>query len=448
MTRRSTLFPSTTSVFLIAAFSTATVSAEPLDSKEIYKKVLRGTAWVVNPDSTGTAWIVDRDKKLLITNFHVVAYPDKDRPQNPWIVRKEVKLVFPQFDYGDIVSERKYYRERFDELAIKGKVIATEKNEDLALIEAESLPAGAGELTLTGREPTRKTGPGDRVHSVGNPGASGALWVYTTGTVRAVYKKKFRSEVGSHEFTVLETQAPINPGDSGGPVVNDDGLVVGIVQSGHTNAQLMNLCIHVSELKEFLNNQQNVSDPESASDYLFSGNAHYDRNDWDLAIADFDKAIKLNPRLADAYCVRGQSYMEKHDYDRAIRDLDKAISLDSDNGLFFGARGTAYHWKKEYSRAVADYNQAITHGYKEPVIYFGRGQCYRLTKQYEWAIADYTRVISMNPIHADAYLKRGWCVGQLGREAEELRDYHKAAQLAGPDTETGRIARKNIRVLD
>ena len=480
--------------FMVALFATD-VSAEPPENADIYKKVLRGTAWVINQNYSGTAWIVDRDKRLLITNFHVVALPDKEHPSDPPIVQKEVKLVFPVFDYGELVSEKKYYRERFDKLAVNAKVIATELEQDLAIIEAESLPAGAKELTLlkskreTTEERIEREGflkvlnelldeleegsgeyegdaltdepkvfepgkrvdkviePGESVHSVGNPGASGALWVYSSGTVRSVYKMKFRSDSGPHEFTVLETQAPINSGDSGGPVVNDDGFVVGIVQSHNPNARLVSLCIHVSELKKFLDVKQKALNPVTASDYLSRGNTHFDKDEYDSAITYYDKAIELDPRLADAYCVRGQSYGRKGDHDRAIQDLDKAISLESDNGLYYGARGKAYALKEEYSLAAADYNRAITHGYKEPGIYYSRAFCYKRLKQYEWAIADYTRAISFDHRRGEAYCRRGYCLDMLGRRAEALQDYHKAVPLTDPDSASGRNVRERIQQL-
>ena len=82
----------------------------------------------------------------------------------------------------------------------------------------------------------RPTGvsPGQSVHSIGNPGGSGALWVYTPGKVRQVYAKNWKSEVDGRTLTfeadVIETDSPTNPGDSGGPLVNDKGELVGVTQ--------------------------------------------------------------------------------------------------------------------------------------------------------------------------------------------------------------------------
>ena len=57
------------------------------------------------------------------------------------------------------------------------------------------------------------------------------------------------------------------------------------------------------------------------------GVAYQANGDLDLAIADFDLAIALNPKYAKAYNNRGNAYKDKGDLDRAIADLDQAVAL-------------------------------------------------------------------------------------------------------------------------
>jgi tetratricopeptide (TPR) repeat protein len=46
------------------------------------------------------------------------------------------------------------------------------------------------------------------------------------------------------------------------------------------------------------------------------------------AIADFDRAIQLNPKYVDAFNNRGFAYNTKGEYDRAIADYNQAIQLN------------------------------------------------------------------------------------------------------------------------
>ena len=57
------------------------------------------------------------------------------------------------------------------------------------------------------------------------------------------------------------------------------------------------------------------------------GNAYATKGDFDLAISDFDAAIKYNPEFSKPFNNRGVAFQKKGKYDRAIKDFDEAIKL-------------------------------------------------------------------------------------------------------------------------
>jgi len=61
------------------------------------------------------------------------------------------------------------------------------------------------------------------------------------------------------------------------------------------------------------------------------GFCHYSLGASDTAIANFDEAIRLDPKIAAAYNDRGILYQAKGDYDKAIADYDEAIRIDPKN---------------------------------------------------------------------------------------------------------------------
>jgi len=207
---------------------------------KVYLQTLRSTTWVLAKNSSGTSSgtgvLVDASRKLILTNFHVVGDA------------RVAVVFFPEIQGDKPIVSRQHYLDNVRKLGLRGRVVAADRKRDLALIQLEKLPEGTQALTLA----KTSASPGEEVQSVGNAGATEALWVYTSGTVRAVYKKQFRTGAGEHDFTVVETQSPINSGDSGGPVVNNQGELVAISQSIAPNARLISYCVDISEVNEFL----------------------------------------------------------------------------------------------------------------------------------------------------------------------------------------------------
>jgi serine protease Do len=224
----------------MVAIFTAGASQARADAK-IYQESLRSTTWVLTKvagkTSSGTGVLVDAEKKLVITNFHVVGEA------------RTAIIFFPDFKDEKPVVSRSHYVDNVKTIGIRGRVVAVDRKRDLALVQLDKLPEGAKPIKLA----EKSASPGEPVESIGNPGSSDALWVYTSGTVRSVYKKQFRTGAGEHEFIVVETQAPINTGDSGGPVVNSAGELVAIAQAIAPNARLVSYSVDVNEVRGFMN---------------------------------------------------------------------------------------------------------------------------------------------------------------------------------------------------
>ena len=83
------------------------------------------------------------------------------------------------------------------------------------------------------------------------------------------------------------------------------------------------------------------------------------QGDTDRALADFDQAIKLDPKDALAYSNRGFAWRTKGDMARAAADYEQAIKLDAGNASAFYNRGNAYYEKRDFDRAIADFDQAL-----------------------------------------------------------------------------------------
>ncbi len=94
---------------------------------------------------------------------------------------------------------------------------------------------------------------------------------------------------------------------------------------------------------------------DEATSYHESGKDKDERGDLDGAIADYDKAIALNPNYVQAYSDRGLSKEFNGDLTGAIADYDMAIALAPKESDAYYYRGTVKEAKGDYTGALADF---------------------------------------------------------------------------------------------
>lgn len=89
--------------------------------------------------------------------------------------------------------------------------------------------------------------------------------------------------------------------------------------------------------------------------YIERGRTYIQQEENDRAIADFTKAIELDPEGASAYNHRGVAYASKLDFDSAIADFDKAIQFDPLLRNAHVNRGRSFSAKGDEARARVDF---------------------------------------------------------------------------------------------
>jgi lipoprotein NlpI len=102
-----------------------------------------------------------------------------------------------------------------------------------------------------------------------------------------------------------------------------------------------------------------LKDEDREAAYYNRGVAHHRKGQYDLAIADYTSALKLNPSDAKAHNNRGVAYKNQRRFDLALADYNAAIELDPDNASAHFNRANAYAQRGQNEQAIADYNDAI-----------------------------------------------------------------------------------------
>ena len=198
-------------VLLIGWFVRGETGAFALSSQDIYKKACPGVVFIIASDNsktgTGGAGSIIRDDGLIITNAHILINKDSVRllPNISVFLKPDKITGNPKTDLG------KRYR---------GKVLEYNVQLDLALvmIQDAEVPLPTVDFADSGTVIT-----GDHVYVIGHP-EQGGLWSLTTGVISA-FMQNYGGVEGKDLF---QTDAGINRGNSGGPLLNEEGNMIGI----------------------------------------------------------------------------------------------------------------------------------------------------------------------------------------------------------------------------
>ena len=212
-------------------------------------------------------------------------------------------------------------------------VTAKDETNDLALLKVTM--QGINPLPLGDSDTVRI---GDTIYVAGSP----QRWegTFSNGIISGIRER--------HTKKQFQMTAPISPGSSGGPVLNDRGEVIGVSANTYRKqeTQNINFASHSSALKELLERSGPVTSllqmnqPISANAYLTQGSKKVELRDYKGAIIDYTKAIHLQPDFAQAYFKRGLAKARLARYVDAIDDFGTAIRLQPDHVAAYLGRGS------------------------------------------------------------------------------------------------------------
>lgn len=241
----------------------------------------------------------------------------------------------------------------------KGKVypvaglLAVDEEGDLALISVDMPPDRPRAVELALVLPDE----GEQIVVIGNPlKLEGSV---TDGIVSAVREVP---NVGK----IIQITAPISHGNSGSPVFNMKGQMIGVVTVKVTNGQNINLAIDAARVAQLSPGplraiagipakERNADVAESlyrtGLDSLWLGN-------YDNAISYFETAANRNPKRADTWVQVGYCKVKQGKSAEAIKAYQNALELRPNSEEIHNKLGDAYYYAGRMPDAIASYSRA------------------------------------------------------------------------------------------
>lgn len=184
---------------------------------------------------------------------------------------------------------------------------------------------------------------------------------------------------------------------------------------------------HAASLADF--ERAVALDPNYAKTYYNRGNTHRVLQQHTAALADFDRAIQLDPGYGIAYTGRGNTYADRQQHRAALADFDRAVKLDPNDANGYNNRGNTYAALQQYKAALVDFNRAIELDPKFSTAYANRGNLYHTLQQLEAALIDFGRSLELNPDNAIAYYNRGNLYLAQQQYVAALDDFSRATEI-------------------
>lgn len=188
------------------------VDAMELTPREIYEQASPAVVMVMGHSgsgkdgSGGTGSIIHTDG-VVLTNAHVVIDEKTGKPYPRLSV-----FLKPARVSGDTKTDLARM--------VRAKLVAYSAPLDLALLKLEGVAAPLPVIDLSDSDRAKI---GDRVIAIGHP-EQGGLWTLTTGVISAEVDN-FNGVKGKHVF---QTETSLNRGNSGGPLVDGEGHMIGV----------------------------------------------------------------------------------------------------------------------------------------------------------------------------------------------------------------------------
>lgn len=315
---------------LLLLTSSANISFAQETLPELVRRVKPSVVAIATYDSKGEPLMTGSGFLLrpgqIVTNYHVVR----------GAVRGEIKTLEGKGRIYPVTG-----------------LLAVDEEGDLAILSVTMPPERARPIELGTKLPEE----GETIVVIGNPlRLEGSV---ANGIVSAVREVP---NVGR----IIQITAPISHGNSGSPVFNLKGQVVGVVTVKVTNGQNINLAISSARVGELnpgnlrpLSTSRGRDRTVDLAETLYrSGLDSLWLGNYDNAVGYFENAVNRNPRHADAWVQVGYCKVKQGKNREAIDAYQQALQLQPESADIYNKLGDAYYYDGKLAAAIEAYNEA------------------------------------------------------------------------------------------
>ena len=283
-------------------------------------------------------------------------------------------------------------------------LLATDEEGDLALLHVRVPPERARAVEVALHSLPEE---GEKVFVIGNPlRLEGSV---SDGIVSAIREVPNTGKI-------IQMTAPISNGNSGSPLFNMKGQVVGVVTIKVTNGQNINMAMAAARMTELqprenlltfgelsAKNRSMPQQPEAKSEWFYrNGLNSLWLGNYESALHYFENAVDKNPARAETWIQVGYCKLKQGKNTDAIRAYQRALRLKPNSVEAYNKLGDAYYYAGSFYKAIESYKQAAALEPKMAEAYYNLGMTYLEVGDRASAVA---QVNLLKPLDAAMYKK-------------------------------------------
>jgi len=260
---------------------------------------------------------------------------------------------------------------------------------------------------------------GDPVTTIGCP--LGFEFSVTSGVVSSVRD----SDLG---YPLIQTDVPVNPGSSGGPLFDARGHVVGIIKSAAADRERIHFALPADLASALL---EEVSRERKAYE-IFNQAVLEARLEEKMRL--YRAAIQLDPSLFEAHYNLALALEKTGRRAEAVEQYRETLRLRPAYAAAALNLGAALYAEKRYAEAIDVYREALARDARSEAARNNLAEAYRAAGARDQARREFERVLKDNPDYAPAHYGLGVLLdderGDRHRAAEHYRRYLALAPQA------------------
>lgn len=180
-----------------------------------------------------------------------------------------------------------------------------------------------------------------------------------------------------------------------------------------------------------------LSKLKTAEEYFARAIESFNQGNLDLALLDYDEAIKKKPDYMEAFLERAtvhmakaNAFLDKEERAKGFSDLREAIKLKPDSIEAHFNLGVAYYRENSFDDAITEFGQVLRIQPDYVDAFNNRAYAHRKKGNLEKALEDFNEAIRLKPDFAEAYLNIGLIYKNKGDKEKAIENFKTVVKLA------------------